>query len=85
MILSEESQSETTNDPSDSDGNIEIDSKISIETLSEENTKKLLSRAKDIEEKQDDEKEYFVRGLKLSNKTTFKYFLHIKTISREIN
>lgn len=46
------------------ESNTEIteDDKIKINELSEENTKKLLSRVKDIQAKEDDEKEFFMRG-----------------------
>ena len=49
-----------SNNPS---SNQKEEKQIKISELSEENTKKLLSRAsKDISSKEDDEKEFFMRG-----------------------
>lgn len=56
---------------SDSDGEIlevgkeerEEEEKIQIDSLQEEHVKKLLSRAKDISSENQDEKEFFMRGL----------------------
>ena len=50
-------------DSKENEEEIQKNKQIKISELSEENTKKLLSRAsKDISSKDDDEKEFFMRG-----------------------
>eukprot|EP01091_Cochliopodium_minus_P010623 TRINITY_DN2855_c0_g1_i2.p1 TRINITY_DN2855_c0_g1~~TRINITY_DN2855_c0_g1_i2.p1 ORF type:complete len:1932 (-),score=539.22 TRINITY_DN2855_c0_g1_i2:115-5910(-) len=61
IALSDSSNEEISNNDSSQEGEEKIEDNNSVEKLSEENVKKLLSRAKDIEKEEDDEKEFHVR------------------------
>ena len=64
--LSETSLNEVIENNNPSNEIVENEKQNKISELSEENTKKLLSRAsKDISSKGDDEKEFFMRGIKI--------------------